>query len=134
MFKNSMKIIIFSSLLLSSCMSTSGMPGGGSGASYTPVIDGPKDDKYYVDIGQCRELAANVEAQANQAALPGAVTGAGIGGLFGAATGSQGDGRNKKIATTTGLAGGLGGASQKVQDAKTVIIRCMQGRGYNVLL
>ena len=127
-------LIIIALFSFTSCMSTSGMPGGGTGAAYTPVIDGPKDEKYYVDIGQCRELAANVEAQANQAALSGAVTGAVIGGLFGAATGSQGDDRNKRIATTTGLAGGLGGASQKIQDAKTVIIRCMQGRGYNVLL
>ncbi len=132
-YKIKVIFIVCITFIISSCAS-SGRPGGGAGASYTPVIDGPKNDKYYIDLAQCRDLASEVESQATSEAIAGAVAGAIVGGLLGAASGVQGNDRNKKLATTTGVYGGLEGAASKFKDAKTVITNCMIGRGHNVLL
>lgn len=86
--------------------------------------------KYHQDNFECNQYAAQVDVGGN--AIAGGVGGALLGALIGAAIGGS-DGA-KFGAQVFGVAGAAEGAGSAVQDKKTIATRCMQGRGYNVLL
>ena len=126
-------IIMGLSVMLSACATAPNAPGAGYGSNYTPVIDGPKDERYYRDLRQCRELAYSVQSNQEQEAGKNAAIGAVVGAASGAIVSRH---KNKELRGA--LAGAAIGAGSTVagaaSDAKTVISRCMAGRGYNVLL
>ena len=103
-------------------------------ANHTPrqIIDmkGVDTAKYYQDVAECNQYAEQVDTGGS--AVNGAIGGAIFGALIGAAIGGS-DGA-KYGAQVFGVAGAAEGAGSAVQDKKTIATRCMQGRGYNVLL
>ena len=104
-----------------------------SGADYDPIVDGPKDARYYSDLSACRVLARQVESSTpGQRAAGGAIAG----GVIGALT------TDKSSDTLEDAAGGavIGAIFSSATgdpdvDAKqqNVIMRCMAGRGYKVV-
>ena len=117
------------------CASNPNAVGSGYGADYTPVIDGPQDSNYWTNLGECRNIAAQVQQNRQNEAAGQAVAGAIAGALIGGLLGGKGY-RNEtsayvaKAGALTGGAQALGGAAQ---GGKQVIINCMIGRGYRVL-
>jgi len=86
--------------------------------------------KFHQDQFECNQYADQVDvggSTVNHAiggAILGALIGAAIGGSDGAAYGAK----------VFGVAGAAEGAGSAVQDKRAVAVRCLQGRGYNVLL
>lgn len=117
------------------CASNPNAVGSGYGAGYTPVIDGPQDSNYWANLGECRNLASQVqrnrESEVAGQAVAGAVAGALIGGLLG------GKGYRNETSAYVAKAGAVTGGAQALgsaaQGGKQVIINCMIGRGYRVL-
>ena len=103
-------------------------------ANHTPrqIADmrGVDITKYHQDQFECNQYAEQVDvggSTVNHAiggAILGALIGAAIGGSDGAAYGAK----------VFGVAGAAEGAGSAAQDKRAVAVRCLQGRGYNVLL
>lgn len=117
------------------CASNPNAIGTGYGAKYTPVIDGPQDEKYWSNLTECRALASQVQRNRAGDAAGQAVAGAVAGALVGGLLGGRGY-RNEtaafgaKAGALTGGAEGLGSAAQ---GGKQVVMNCMIGRGFKVL-
>lgn len=113
-------------LALSACATRQG-----SGAAYRPIIDldqGTDPIIYQKDLTQCQAYATQV-ADAAESAAGAAVAGAIFGALLMAAAG----GSSRNGAWVGALSGGASGAAQGERDQRTLISRCLAGRGYRVL-
>ena len=89
---------------------------------------------YEYDLGQCQQLAKQVDAGGRTVggALVGAGVGAAGGAIIGAFTGNVG--RGAAIgAGVGGLTGGVGGAASGATSTRDVVRYCMARRGYAVL-
>lgn len=113
--------------ILAGCASTQGM-----GAAYRPIVDTKDTDLSALerDTAECQAYARQT-ADAATAGAAGAVAGALLGALFMAAAGGRGF-RNEGAAVGA-LSGGLGAAGKAETDQRTLISRCLAGRGYRVL-
>ncbi len=108
----------------------------GCAHSYQPVVDmkGVNQQKYQQDLAECRQYADQINPvqDAGLDALIGAAGGAALGAATGAAFGSPAYG-----AAAGAAAGGIGGAAYGgvggAEKQKSIINRCLQGRGYKVL-
>ena len=116
---------------------------------YSPVVDIQSDEqqvKFDKDLRACRKLAQGVQEQYNAKAdeekgkiIAGAVFGAVLGGLAGAAIGDSSYYAGQGAAT--GLVAGTAGAASESDylgvmqrlGAKGVVDECMVGRGHRVL-
>lgn len=96
------------------------------------LLDGPQNAAYQTDLAQCRALAAqHTQGQGKTAALQGA----GIGAVIGVLDGNDGD-RADGALVGAAIGGGLGaleGNSARDEEQRTILLRCMQGRGHRVL-
>lgn len=105
-----------------------------TGANYRPMIDtrggSVSASGYEADLRDCQQYAAQVGGAADRAAA-GAVVGALFGAVLAAAAGSRYD----RVATARAgaVTGAAGGAAQGEQDQRSIIRRCLAGRGYSVL-
>jgi outer membrane lipoprotein SlyB len=104
-----------------------------TGANYRPLADlqGRSEAQYQNDLHQCQDYASKVSGAGETAAIgavAGALLGAAISSLFG------GDRHSRNDASLYGalLGAGSGGASAE-DEQRTIIRRCLSGRGYNVL-
>lgn len=104
----------------------------GTGAAYRPLIDVGRGNvaAYESDLSDCQRYAAQVAGAAERAAA-----GAIIGALFGAAlAAAAGSGYSRNSSATVGaVAGAAQGGAGGERDQRTVIRRCLAGRGYSVL-
>ncbi len=107
--------------LLSAC--------AGTGAEYRPVVDRPGPN-YEADLADCQKLATQRDYVNGDSATDTAV-GAGGGAVLGLLTNSW---AGAGVGALVGGAGGatVGGLGAK-DDRKSIVIKCMQGRGYKVL-
>ena len=119
-------------LFINGCATTGGGVGTGIGAAYTPVIDLKNVDpgKYQIDLFECRQLAAQVEANRRGDILTSTVAGAVVGAVVGGAGGDEGRRTGAKLGAA---AGGLSSADSAYGGAKVVIKKCLAGRGYSIL-
>lgn len=103
-----------------------------TGANWTPVIDRQGSDpaRLQSDLEDCQNYARQT-ASATEAAAAGAIGGAILGAIFMAAAGGRGF-RNEAAAVGA-LSGGLGAAGKAETDQRTLISRCLLGRGHRVL-
>lgn len=103
-----------------------------TGENYRPLVDTKGADmaQYETDLRECQQYAAQVAGAAEQAAV-GALAGAIFGTLLAAAAG-RGYSRNQHAAVGA-VAGAAGGAVAGERDQRSVINRCLSGRGYRVL-
>lgn len=105
-----------------------------TGANYRPMIDTRGGTvnaaKYETDLQECQQYANQTAGAAEKAAF-GAVAGALFGAVLAAAAGGGYDrGASARVGAVTGL---VGGAAQGDTDQKSIIQRCLNGRGYSVL-
>lgn len=104
------------------------------GASYVPLIDlrpGQDSGQMQRDVYACQQFA-NQRLSAGQAAVAGALFGAVLGAALGAAAGGHGR-FNGQMAGIGAIGGGVGAAGGAEMNQRAIIMRCMVGRGYNVL-
>ncbi|MBV1927502.1 MAG: glycine zipper family protein [Rhodobacteraceae bacterium] len=102
-----------------------------SGASYTPVIDGPVGPNYNADLSQCQALAAS-GATVDGRTAGSAATGAAVAG---ASSVIWNDNSNNlgEAAAVGAVAGLTADLIQKNSDREAIVKNCMRGRGYNVV-
>ena len=103
--------------------------GGCAAHSSKPVIDPAGVDmaKYEKDLGECEQIALQVESKAGAGAAEGAVVGGLIGGIFGGSDGAL------KGAGAGAVGGAAGGAADTQREQSTVVKNCLRNRGYQVL-
>lgn len=120
-----MKLIaLAAAALLAGCATAPG------GANYAPMVDtGHRIGVYEQDLAECQSYAQRV-AGAGEGAAAGAVGGAIVMGLLSAVLGGGGHGR---WAAAGAISGGLSGAAAGEANQRAVVVRCMSGRGYQVL-
>jgi len=110
--------------LLAGCATAPG------GANYAPMVDtGHRIGVYEQDLAECQQYAQRA-AGAGDGAVAGAVGGAIVMGVLSAILGGGGNGR---WAAAGAVAGGLQGAGAGEANQRAVVVRCMSGRGYQVL-
>ena len=110
--------------LLAGCATAPG------GANYRPMVDtGQRIGVYEQDLAECQQYAQRA-AGAGDGAVAGAVGGAIVMGVLSAILGGGGHGR---WAAAGAVAGGLQGAGAGEANQRAVVVRCMSGRGYQVL-
>lgn len=110
--------------LLAGCATAPG------GANYAPMVDtGHRIGDYNADLAECQQYAQRA-AGAGDGAVAGAVGGAIVMGVLSAILGGGGHGR---WAAAGAVAGGLQGAGAGEANQRAVVVRCMSGRGYQVL-
>lgn len=102
----------------------------GFGDNYRPIVDMKNVDqaKYNQDLFECQNYASQATS-AGDGALAGAVGGAVVGTVFQAIAG----GSRNRGAGVGAVTGALGGAASGEKSQRNVTMRCLQGRGYNVL-
>lgn len=101
-----------------------------SGAHYAPMVDtGQRLGEYNADLAECQRYAERAVG-ASEGAVGGAVAGAVVVGLLSAVLGGGGHGR---WAAAGAISGGLSGAAAGDANQRAVVMRCMSGRGYQVL-
>lgn len=101
----------------------------GSGATYTPILDGEPTAAFRADLAECQALARD-QRQFDQETLAAAVLGAGVGAALGAVdddTGAAGG------AIAGGLAGGTAVAVDVGERREAIIVECLRGRGHRVV-
>lgn len=113
--------------MLAGCATNRGM-----GDQYRPIVDmkNVEPGKFETDLAECQAYARET-AGAGQGAAAGAIGGALLGALLQAAAGG-GYSRNRGAAVGA-VAGGASGAAAGERNQRSVTMRCLQGRGYNVL-
>lgn len=103
-----------------------------SGATYRPIVDGPRDHVYERDLADCQALAEErgyVDGETRTAMFAGAV----IGGLLGWASRNS-DAEDVADGALAGAAvGGLSGAAEAHGERREIVVTCMERRGHNVL-
>jgi outer membrane lipoprotein SlyB len=111
--------------LLSGCAAT-------TGANYRPIIDSKGIDfnRYEADLSECQAYATQT-ANAAQSAAAGAIAGAVLGAALAAAAGSRYD--RSSTARVGALSGAVGAGAEGERNQRTIINRCLAGRGYKVL-
>lgn len=105
-----------------------------TGANYRPVIDGKPGDtveQQQKDLAEC-QAHANKVASGSERAAAGAVAGAVLGAIFAAALGVKQ--YTPEIAQATALTGAMEGATRGESDQRTIVTKCMAGRGHRVLM
>lgn len=109
-------------LVLGGCFNT--------GAKHRPIVDGSDPQKYEADLADCQALARQREHMNEDVKLE-MVKSAVIGGVLGAVA----EGVPGAIAGAAVGAGGgaVQGAQMTVRERKSIVIRCMAGRGHKVL-
>lgn len=112
-------------VLLSGCAAT-------TGANYRPIIDSKGIDfnRYEADLSECQAYATQT-ASAAQSAAAGAIAGAVLGAALAAAAGSRYD--RSSTARVGALSGAVGAGAEGERNQRTIINRCLAGRGYRVL-
>lgn len=101
-----------------------------SAARYEPIVDGPKDATYSLDLSACQTLAAE-HSYLNGDVRSNALLSGGVGTLLGA----TGDGLGGAIAG--GLVGSALGAGttawQARSERKSIVVDCMRRRGHQIV-
>ena len=118
--------IAFVTVTLSGCATAP------SGANYRPIVDtkGVDFNRYENDLRECQAYALQT-ASAAESAAAGAVAGAVLGALLAGAAGSNySKGRTARVGA---LSGAVGAGAEGERNQRTIINRCLAGRGYKVL-
>jgi len=107
---------------------------GCSAKSVKPIVDLKDIDKkqYKADLAECRTLAGETHGIAKNAAI-GAITGAVVGAVASAVIDPEG--RTGSYGTSVGTVyGGMAGAAEGAIEIRVIVKRCLEGRGYKVIL
>ncbi|MGV6820988.1 MAG: glycine zipper family protein [Parvularcula sp.] len=117
--------ISIGSLALAGCSNT--------GATYTPITDGPVSPQFQADLSACQRLATE-RGYLNDDTKSQALIGAGIGALAGLADDDVSDTEGAVAGAVVGaLAGGGAGMVETRGQRRQIVIECMKGRGHRVV-
>jgi outer membrane lipoprotein SlyB len=102
------------------------------GASYRPIIDtrGVDFKRYEADLTDCQQYA-HQSMGASDGAAAGAVAGAALGAVLAAAAGSRYS--RSQHARVGAVGGAVGTAAEAESSQRSIIRKCLAGRGYSVL-
>lgn len=103
-----------------------------SGANYRPIVDNKGVDlnRYESDLRECQNYATQT-ASAGESAAAGAVAGALLGAVLAGAAGSRYS--KSSTARVGAVSGAVGAGVEGEKNQRTIINRCLAGRGYRVL-
>lgn len=101
----------------------------GSGADYTPILDGTPTAAFQSDLSACQTLARD-QRQLDRETAGAAVLGAGAGALLGAAD-DDADAAGGALAGA--LAGGVAGTVTASARREAIVVDCLRGRGHRVV-
>ena len=115
-------IISFLTLFIAACANT--------GANYRPIIDSKNINlsRYEADLQECQKYAEQKGGAAEKATI-----GAGAGAVLGGVLASVGNGDKGASSRIGGVMGAVSGLTSGEQGQRSVIKRCLIGRGYKVL-
>ena len=114
--------LLAGSALLAGCLNT--------GAKHRPIVDGSDPERYEADLAVCQALARQRPHMNEDTKLDTSI-GAAVGGVVGAVTGGAEGAIGGAVAGATGSA--IQGSRRTVDERKGIVIRCMVGRGHNVV-
>ncbi len=102
-----------------------------TGENYVPMVDFREGQRetFSADLSACQAYAAQT-AGAGQSAVAGAIAGALLGVVLGAIAGG---GIRNEMAGIGAVSGAVSGAGTGEVSQRTIISRCLSGRGYSVL-
>lgn len=100
-----------------------------SGATYTPILDGPPTAAFQSDLAPCQALARD-QRQLDQQTISTTVLGAGTGAVLGEV---DDDGDALGGAIVGALAGSAAGAVNASDRRKAIVVECVRGRGHHVV-
>jgi len=100
----------------------------GSGANYTPILDGQPTSTFQSDLEACQALARN-QNQFDQERVAATVLGAGAGAILGEA--DSGDALGGAVAGA--LAGGVASSVDVNEQREAIVIECLRDRGHRVV-
>ena len=103
-----------------------------SGANYRPIVDnkGVDQNRYESDLRECQSYATQTAGAADSAAA-GAVAGALLGAVLAGAAGRNYS--RSSSARVGAVSGAVGAGVEGERNQRTIINRCLAGRGYRVL-
>jgi outer membrane lipoprotein SlyB len=103
-----------------------------SGANYRPIVDSKGVDlnRYESDLRECQSYALQTAGAADSAAA-GAVAGALLGAVLAGAAGRNYS--RSSSARVGAVSGAVGAGVEGERNQRTIINRCLGGRGYKVL-
>lgn len=100
-----------------------------SGAMHRPIVDGGDLANYEADLADCQQVAQQREYMNDETKSD-----ATIGAVVGALSGIGESAEETIVGAIVGAVIGGGSRAYDTQDErKKIVIRCMQGRGYNVV-
>ena len=101
-----------------------------TGTNYRPIIDTKHIDmaRYEADLQECQHYAEQKAGAGEQAAI-----GAGAGAVLGGVLAAVGNGDKGSSSRVGGVMGAVTGLTSGEQGQRSVIKRCLTGRGYKVL-
>lgn len=112
------------------CIASLGLSGcAATGAGFAPHVDRPGPN-YNADLEACQNVASQRGYVNGDSVLDTALGAAGGTTIGAIASGWSGAWIGALIGTGVGA---VGGAVSAKDDQKNIVIRCMKGRGYNVL-
>jgi outer membrane lipoprotein SlyB len=103
-----------------------------SGANYRPIVDNKGVDlnRYESDLRECQSYATQTAGAADSAAA-GAIAGALLGAALAGAAGKNYS--RSSTARVGAVSGAVGAGVEGERNQRTIINRCLAGRGYKVL-
>ena len=101
----------------------------GTGATYTPILDGTPTAGFPPDLADCQALARN-QRQFDQETMAAAVLGAGVGAVLGTVDDDAGAAGG---AIAGALAGGTSVAVDVSERREAIVVECLRGRGHRVV-
>jgi len=114
--------LLTTSVVITGCANTS--------AGYQPIIDGETTVTYKQDLQACQKLAGSREFDNGDVR-----TEALLGATFGALTGALEEGTDGLIvgAVAGSLIGGADRAWEVRDERKSIVVKCLENRGHNVV-
>jgi len=120
--KTKIWIISFLTLFIAACANT--------GANFRPIIDTKDVDlnRFETDLKECQQYTEQKSGAAEKATIA-----AGAGAVLGGVLAAVGNGDKGSSSRIGGVMGAVSGLTSGEQGQRTVIKRCLIGRGYKVL-
>lgn len=120
--KTKIVMIYFLAIFITACANT--------GTNFRPIIDTKNVDinQYETDLKECQQYAEQKIGAAEKATI-----GAGAGAVLGGVLAAVGNGDKGSSSRIGGVMGAVSGFTSGEKDQRTVIKRCLIGRGYKVL-
>ncbi|MFS2319233.1 glycine zipper family protein [Maricaulis sp. D1M11] len=123
------------SRLLPLCLSTGLLATAcaNTGATYSPIVDGPVGPNYRADLAACQQIATE-RGYLNDDVRTDALIGAGIGAVAGVLDDEVDDTEGAVTGAVVGaIAGGGARMNETRGERRQIVIDCMQGRGHAVV-